>query len=274
MLTTKGTSMKKLLAIAVIVTAFASTSRAQWVVYDPANTVQSVINTAMQIAKYVEMIENQVQQIETLTQQLDEFKHYEDLFGDPKKVLLSMVPTLTIDLRHTETGQNLDDLLKVSDGAYALTYNGSGIFHTVGATFTTPGGQTITRPDDKYKPYAAVSRTVDNYMTVAKDVASRRVALKGQIATTVEQLKAATTDAEVQKLQAILASQNSDLASLDAEIQQAVGSALVQNIQNQNDERKQVRALTEQQNAEFEEAVRNYGLKFQLLSQPTLFPTQ
>jgi hypothetical protein len=272
--TTKGTSMKKLIAIAVIVTAFASTSRAQWVVYDPANTVQSVINTAMEIAKYIEMIENQVQQIETLTQQLDEFKHYEDLFGDPKKVLLSMVPTLTIDLRHTETGRNLDDLLTVADGAYALTYNGSGIFHTVGATFTTPGGETITRPEAKYKPYAAVSRTADNYMTVAKDAATRRVALKSQIAQTVEQLKSAPTDAEVQKLQAILASQNSDLASLDAEIQQAVGSALVQDIQNRNDEQKQIRSLREQQNAEFEEAVRNYGQKFQLLNQPTLFPTQ
>lgn len=271
--TRKGINMKKLIAIAVVALSFASRSCAQWVVYDPANTVQSVINTAQEIAKFVEMINKQIEQINTLTEQLDEFKHYKELFGDPKKVALSMVPALTADLRHTETGQNLDDLLTIADGAYALTYNGAGIFHTVGATFTTPGGETVTRPEEKYKPYAAVSRTADNYMTVAKDAATRRVALKSQIAQTVEQLKSAPTDAEVQKLQAILASQNSDLASLDAEIQQAVGSALVQDIQSRNDEKKQIRALTEQQNAEFEEAVRNYGQKFQLLSQPTLFPT-
>jgi hypothetical protein len=33
-------------------------------------------------------------------------------------------------------------------------------------------------------------------------------------------------------------------------------------------------ALTEQQNAEFEEASSNYVVTFQLLDQPTTFPTQ
>jgi hypothetical protein len=56
-------------------------ARAQWIVYDPANPVQSVINTAREIAKFIEMINNQVQQIQTLTEQLDEFKHYESLFA-------------------------------------------------------------------------------------------------------------------------------------------------------------------------------------------------
>jgi hypothetical protein len=32
---------------------------AQWIVYDPANTIQSVINTAQEMAKFVEMINNQ-----------------------------------------------------------------------------------------------------------------------------------------------------------------------------------------------------------------------
>ena len=30
------------------------------------------------------MVNNQVQQIQTLTDQLNEFKHYEELFGDPR----------------------------------------------------------------------------------------------------------------------------------------------------------------------------------------------
>ena len=82
----------------------------------------------------------------------------------------------------------------------------------------------------------------------------------------------ATTDAEVQKLHGVLTSLNGDLASTDAEVNQAVGSALVQDIQNRNDEQKQIQALTEQQNAEFQEAVSNYTAKFQLLNTPTAFP--
>jgi len=266
--------MKKLITIALLAVPLAFTARAQWIVFDPTMNTQQIIDQAENIAKYIEMIENQVQQIQTLTDQLNEFKHYEDLFGDPKQVALSMVPNLASDLRKVEPNRNLEDLLAIADGAFALTYNGSGIFHTVGPTFTTPGGQTVTRPADQYKPYAAVSRTADNYVAAAKDAAARRAAIKSQIAQTIEQLKSATTDAEVQKLQGILTSQNADLASTDAEVNQAMASALVQDIQNRNDEKKQVQALTEQKNAEFQEAINNYNKKFKLLTEPTLFPTQ
>ena len=259
--------MKKLIAITAIALPLAFTARAQWIVYDPKMNAQQIIDTAQQIAK-------QVEQIQMLTQQLSEFKNYESLFGDPKQVALSMVPALNADLLKIEPGQNLEDLLSIADGSYALTYNGSGIYATVGASFQTPQGQTIQRPADEYKPFAAINRTADNFVTVADDAAARRASIKAQIAQTTAQLKAATTDAEVQKLQGVLGSLNADLASTDAEVNQAVGSALVQDIQNRNDQQKQMQALTEQQNAEFTEAISNYTAKFQLLDQPVQFPTQ
>ena len=75
-------------------------------------------------------------------------------------------------------------------------------------------------------------------------------------------------------MHAELTSLNADLASTDDEVNQAATSALVQDIQNRNDQQKQVQALTEQQNAEFTEAVSNYTAKFTLLDAPTTFPTQ
>jgi len=69
--------MKKFIALALVTLGVTASARAQWIVYDPANTVQSVINTAKEIAKYIEMINNKVQQIQTLTDQLNEFRHYE-----------------------------------------------------------------------------------------------------------------------------------------------------------------------------------------------------
>jgi len=56
-------------------------------------------------------------------------------------------------------------------------------------------------------------------------------------------------------------------------VNQAASAAMVQDIQNRNDQQKQIQALTEQQNAEFEESVSNYTAKFQLLNAPTTFPT-
>ena len=62
---------------------------------------------------------------------------------------------------------------------------------------------------------------------------------------------------------------------LSAEVRQRYPeSAMVQDIQNRNDQQKQIQALTEQQNAEFEEATSNYMVTFQLLDQPVQFPTQ
>lgn len=265
--------MKKLIVTALLALPLAFSARAQWIVYDPVNNMQQILNTAQEIAKFVEVINNQVQQIETLTDQLDEFRDYKEKFGDPRAVALAMVPALNADLIRAELGDDLDDLLTIADGAFALNYDGGGIFQVVGETFTTPRGQIITRPTDGYKPFAAVSRTADNYMTVAEDVAARRVAIKNQIAQTTAQLRSATTDAEVQKLQAVLTGLSSDLNSTDAELQQAVAATLVQDIQNRNDQQKQQRALLERQNAEFEEAITNYTAKFRLLNTPSVFPT-
>jgi len=265
--------MKKLIATIAIALPLAFSARAQWIVYDPTSNIQQIVDQAANIAKYIQMIENQVQQIETLSDQLTEFKNYEKVFGNPSQVTLSTLSALNSDLQKIEPGIKLENLVSSADGNYALTYNNSGIYATVGASFQTPGGQTIQRPADQYKPFAAINRTADNYVAVADDAAQRRTSIKNQIAQTTEQLKNATTDAEVQKLQGVLTGLNGDLASTDAEVNQAVGSALVQDIQNRNDQQKQQKALSEQQNAEFHEAVNNYATKFQLLNEPTVFPT-
>ena len=253
--------------------AVVSTSRAQWIVFDPAMNTQQIIDTAEEIAKYVQMIENQVQQIQTLENQLTEFKHYEDLFGNPGRVSLSITP-LTDDLRKTEVGQTLSLLDGAVDASQAMLYNASGLFPKVGTTFVTPDGKTIARQDATYLPVAAVQKTMDNFLAVSTDAAARRVTLKDQIAAATEQLKAATTDAEVQKLTGVLIGLSAALNNTEFEINQATGSALVQDVANRNDAQRQVAAKKEQQHAEFTEAIQSYGQTFRLMNTPTEFPTQ
>jgi DNA-binding beta-propeller fold protein YncE len=266
--------MKKLIVATLVALPLAFSARAQWIVYDPTMNIEQILDETENLAEFVSMIDNQVQQIQTLGDQLSEFKNYESLFGNPSQVALSMVPALDSDLQSLEPGLNLENLVASADGNAALTFNDSGIYATVGASFQTPGGQTIQRPVDQYKPFAAVINSASNYVAVADNAAQRRATIKDQIAQTTQQLQNATTDAQVQKLHAVLTSLNADLASTDDELNQAADSALVQDIQNRNDQQKQVQALTEQQNAEFEESVSNYNAKFQLLEAPTVFPTQ
>ena len=265
--------MKKLIALALVTVGLTISARAQWVVYDPINNVQQILAAAEDIAKYIEMINNQVQQIQSLKDQLTEFKHYEDLFGDPKSVLLSTVKPLTDDLLKTELGQTLTKLEGTVSASQAMLYDASGLFHSVGTTFTTPNGQSVTRQQATYLPVAAVQKTTDNYLSVSTDATARRVALKAQIASTTDALKAATTDAEVQKLTGVLIGLSSALNNTDYEINQATTAAVVQDIANRNDAQRQVEAKKEQQHAEFTEALQKYGQTFRLMNAPTAFPT-
>ncbi|HEX5398662.1 MAG TPA: hypothetical protein VFY06_06380 [Verrucomicrobiae bacterium] len=265
--------MKKLIVAIAVALPLAFSARAQWIVYDPAMHTQQIIDEAQNIAKYIQMIDNQVQQIQTLTSQLTEFKNYEAVFGNPAKVVLSMVAPLKADLQSLEPGLSLESLVANANGTIALNFNNAGIYSTVGASFQTPGGQTIPRPVSQYAPFSAIINTASNYVAVADNAAQRRAAIKDQIAQTTQQLQNATTDAEVQKLHGVLAGLDSDLASTDDEVNQAAATAMVQDIQNRNDQQKQVQALTEQQNAEFSEAISNYTAKFQLLNAPVPFPT-
>lgn len=265
--------MKKLIALALVTVSLAFSARAQWIVYDPTSNIQQILDEAENLAEYAEMIDNEVSQIETLDNQLSEFKNYESLFGNPSQVVLPMVSALDSDLQSSEPVQSLENLVSSADGNYALTFDDNGIYANVGISFQTPGGQTVQRPADLYKKFAAINDTANNFVSVADSAAQRRSTIKDEIAQTTQQIQNATTDAQVQKLHAVLTSLNSDLASTDDELNQAADSAVVQDIQNRNDEQKQIQALTEQQNAEFGEAVSNYTGKFQLLDQPVQFPT-
>ena len=265
--------MKKLIALTIVTASVTLSARAQWVVYDPTMNIQQILDTAQEIAKYVQMINNQVQQIQTLTDQLNEFKNYENLFGNPSKVLLPTVQPLVNDLTKTELGQTLTTLEGAVNSGQAMAYNGDGLFHSIGTTFTTPDGQRVTRQQAPYLPVAAVQKTTDNYLSVSTDAASRRVALKQEIAATTDQLEAATTDAEVQKLTGVLVGLSSALNNTDYEINQATTSAVVQDIANRNDTQRQIEADKQQQHAEFSEAVQKYGQTFRLMNAPTQFPT-
>ena len=265
--------MNKLIALTLVAVGLSLPARAQWTVFDPTMNMQQIIDTAQEIAKYVQMINNQVQQIQTLTAQLSEFKNYESLFGNPSQVVLATVQPLVNDLTKTELGQTLTTLESTVNAGQAMLYNGQGLFQSIGTTFTTRGGQTITRPQTPYLPVAAVQKTTDNYLSVSTDAAARRVALKNEIAATTEQLKSATTDAEVQKLQGVLVGLSAALNNTDYEINQATASALVQDIANRNDAQRQIEAQKQQQHAEFTEAVQQYGQTFKLMNAPTAFPT-
>jgi hypothetical protein len=72
----------------------------------------------------------------------------------------------------------------------------------------------------------------------------------------------------------VLVGLSAALDSSDHEVGQATASALVQDIANRADERRQIEAKKEQQHAEFTEAVDKYAKTFRLMNTPVNFPTE
>jgi hypothetical protein len=266
--------MKKLIALTAVSLSLAFSARAQWIVYDPISNVQQILDQAENIAQYVDMVDNQVQQITQLSDQLQQLQQYNKEFGDPSQILnVTGVSALTSDLTQTPLGQSIAAIEKTSDGVAALTYDANGLYHQVGATFTTPSGSQIQRNANDYKPNEAVNNATANYTNVTADIMQRRQALKDAIALTTEALQSATTASEVQKLTGVLIGQQSALAATDKEIDQAVGVSVEQDIENRNDQQKQATAEQEEQKAEMVESFDNYRTSFQLNTQPPTFPT-
>ncbi len=267
--------MKKIVTLAAIVAflAGARSARAQWIVNDPANLAQSIVNTAQEIAQFVQVVNNQVQQIKQLTEQVQTLHHYVDLFGDPSKFAPESIDALTEDLRQTELGRTLDDLETAVNAANAMVYTANGLFEAVNEKFSTPNGATVHRRDEPYRPIAAIQMTAENFLAVSRDAASRRVTIKAAIARATGALKAAKTDAEVQKLTGALVGLSAALDGVADEISQATSSAVIQDIANRADAQRQLEARKEQLHAEFSEAVHRYGTTFRLLNTPVPFPT-
>ena len=266
--------MKRIITMALIALPLAFSARAQWIVYDPTVNIEQIISEAENIAQFVSMVDNQVQQIQQLTSQLEQLQQYNRAFGDPSQILnITGVSALTSDLTQTPLGQTISAVEQTSDGVAALTYNANGLYHQIGATFSTPSGNQIQRGTNNYKPYEAINNATANYTNVTANVLQRRQALKDAIASTTEALQSATTASEVQKLTGVLIGQNAALAATDKEVDQAVAVSVVQDIENRNDAQKQAASDQEEQKAEVIEAFSNYRTNFQLNTQPPVFPT-
>jgi hypothetical protein len=253
----------------------AASAHAQLVVTNPVSDALAQVNHIEDVAKSLEIINNQVQQLNTLTQQLQQTTAYVQALGDPAKLLnIVGVNGLIHSLETTGVGHSLGELQQLASGIDALRNNANGLYQSIGETIQTPSGFELPRAEELYRKFAASEQATQNFQSVFNDVIQRRQALKVQIAQATLELQAATTDAETQKLSGVLTGFNAELAAIDKEIDQALATTLVQDIQNRTDREKQQQARKEERQAEFGEALGNYSKTFGLDAAPAAFPTR
>ena len=240
----------------IIITAIALTSITSLqaiTVADPTAHIIAKSNHLKEVAQFVEMVNNQVEQITTLKSQLDQMNEYVDRFGDPESLLdITGVDDLVKSINQQGVGKTSETIRTDADGSSAIKYTASGLYKEI--SDKTDSDIAVERDPESYKEFAAVHEASDNFEKVYDDVQVRRTTLKENIAETSEALEASTTDAETQKLTGVLIAQSSELDSIEGELNAAAYQAILQDIENRNEEARQSQAAFEDHQADKKDA--------------------
>lgn len=207
--------MKSILALLIFAVVGSAPVFAQWAVFDIANLQQNLVNymaITEQIAKQATQIENQIQQIrqmETQLQRAGDMANFRHLAGFAEFQSDLSLPTQI---------RTWSDRLSHVDGRGLFGDTRGGVFPEITGQFTDFDGTRVARDPQIFRQPHDLVVAVDQFKAVQNDVYQRRKDLKRAIAQTSEAMQAATTEAEEQKLQAVLEAQYGELAAVDAEV--------------------------------------------------------
>jgi hypothetical protein len=125
--------------------------------------------------------------------------------GDPAAILISSLSQTLSQLGQHGVARTLPDIQNNITGQSGQSSDGNGLYTPVNPDITLANGESITRPTEPYRKHEALQQTIVDYNAVITDTQPRRDSLRDAQVQTIAQLKSATTDAEVQKLKAVLA---------------------------------------------------------------------
>jgi len=174
-------------------------------------SVQNYAAIVEQLSRQATQISNQVKQIEqaeTQLKRMGDMAAYTHLVGFSQFQLDVSLPT------HMQTWSSG---ISNVDGTGMFGDTRSGMYAPVSPTYLDWSGTSVARDATLYKPSQDVMASVNDFQSVQSDVYQRRSTMKAAIAQTSLALQAATTEAEQQKLAALLSAQYGELAAVDSE---------------------------------------------------------
>jgi len=221
----------KALPIGIILFAFAGRAVAQLAVVDAPALANNQLAHAENVAKWVESINTLRTQIDQLRQQIDIQNDVRKWTGNPVEAGGSLVLE---GLGQTELvrdyGRAKDAVVGLVDSLQSLGNTARGNYRVI-SDVDLDGG-VFERDPMIYRRYGILDAKWDNSEQVADETEVRTRELQEEIALTLADLKAAPTDAEVQKQAAKLAALNGQLEQVEAARRRRVDEVTLQKIAN------------------------------------------
>ena len=204
---------------------------AQIPVTDVANLANNTVLHAENLAKWVESIAQLKQQINQLNRQVSLQTDLRQWAGNPveaggKLGLDGLGPSELL----RDYGRTKAAITAGVNSLDSLQHTGGGSYRAIAGEDLD--GHAMQRDELTYRRYAVLDATQTNAEQVAEETKARTAALQDEIAQTLEDLKAAPTDAETQKLAAKLTALNGQLAQVEAARKREVDAVALQKIAN------------------------------------------
>ncbi len=209
-------------------------------VVDVANLANSQISHIATIAKWVENIAQLKAQITQLKQSVAIQNDLRAWAGDPAKAARSLALDVLREGDLTrEFGHARDTITRTVDSLGALNRDDQNTYRPVDLADLDGG---LVRHDAQlYRRYSVLDTRQDNARAVTDETRSRERELQEEIALTLIDLRSATTDAQVQKLNAKLVVLNGQLSQLESTRRRQVDEVILQKLANEN--RREVEQL-------------------------------
>lgn len=204
---------------------------AQIPVTDAASIANNRLAQAQNIAKWVDSIAKLRTQIDQLNQQINIQDDIRKWSGNPVEAGANvLLDVLGEEDLAREFGRGRDEILWVTRSLDSLQNTANGNYRSIQSA-SIDGGN-VAHDALTFRRYSVLDAKQANTVLVADATKARELELQEEIALTLQELKAATTDAEVQKLSAKLVALNGQLAQVETVRRREVDEVALQKIAN------------------------------------------
>lgn len=224
-------TVSKVILWSVIAAAWPRLADAQIPVTDVANLANNQVMHAATLAKWVDSINNLRTQIDQLNRQINIQDDIRKWSGNPVEagagVILDGLGQK--DLLRTY-GKTKSAVLGLVNSFDSLKNTGSGSYRAISSLDLD--GKEVARDALAFRRYSILDGMQANTEEVTAATREREAVLQEEVALTLEDMKAAPTAAEVQKLAAKLMALNGQLAQVEAARKREVDAVALQKIAN------------------------------------------
>src|SRR4051812_44746398 len=217
--------------ILVGMVALVTNAVAQIPVTDAASLANNRAAQAENLAKWVQSIEHLRAQIDALNRQINIQSDIRRWAGNPTEAGVNLALTgIGGPELAREFGRGRRAVIGLVDSLGSLQRTADGTFRTI--SNVDIDGHEMRRDPMIYRRYAVLDAKQDNSKVVGEETRTREQELQVEIAATLEDLKSAETDADVQKLSAKLAALNGQLTHVESARRREVDEVVLQKVAN------------------------------------------